>query len=137
MNNKLPKIKDLVGKPIQRDIAYQMRLFAKALSEDIKKDVIVEFGDYYDLYYKYGRGRSSATYRLTGKAINIPDTPNKNKVKAYCSSVNSYLQFPRDLRKPGTRCICDIVSTTNDKIGGFWRVIQGTVRKEGSDIVVA
>ena len=130
MNNKLPKIKDLIGQPIQRDEAYRMRLFSKALSEDIKKDVIVEFGDWYDLHRKYG-------YTSTGKSGSIPETPNKTKVKAYCASVSSFLQFPRDLRKPGTYCICDIVSTENDKIGGFWRVIQGTVRKEGSDLVVA
>lgn len=128
--NKLPKIKDLVGKPLQRDEAYRMRLFSKALSEDIKKDMIVEFGDWYDLHRKYG-------YGSLGDKHYVPETPNKKKVKAYCPAVGSYLQFPRQLRKPGTNCICDIVSTENDKIGGFWRVVQGTVRREGSDIVVA
>lgn len=137
MNNKLPKIKDLVGKPIQRDEAYRMRLFSKALSEDIKQDVIVEFGDYYDLQQKYGHGWSSASYRQSGKVVSIPETANKSKVKAYCRAVNSYLQFPRDLRRPGQHCICDIVSTENDKISGFWRFVPGTVRKEGSGIVVA
>jgi hypothetical protein len=128
MKEKLPKIKDLVGKPLHRDDAYAMRLFSKALSEDVKKDVIVEFGDWYDLQRSYG-------YGATGQCL--PTTPNKSKVKAYCRSVNSFLQFPRAMRRPGTRCVCDIVSTENDKISGFWRVIQGTVRKEGSDIVVA
>ena len=130
MNNKLPKIKDLVGKPLQRDEAYRMRLFSKALSEDIKKDVMVEFGDYYDLHRRRG-------YVTSGEYGHVPETPNKKKVKAFCPTVGSYLQFPRHLRKPGSHCICDIVSTENDKIGGFWRVVQGTVRKEGSDIVVA
>ena len=137
MSNKLPKVKDLIGKPLQRDEAYQMRLFERALSEDIKKDVVVMFGDYYELQrefggYQYGRGFGVASTRK-----NIPNTPNKSKVKAYCEAVNSYLQFPRDLRKPGTKCICDIVSTEHDKVNGFWRYIKGTVRKEGSDIVVA
>lgn len=130
---KTPKVKDLIGKPLRRDDAYQLRLFERALSEDIKKDVIVEFGNYYEL------SKSTRTGYVYGgyKARSIPNTPNRNKVKAYCETVNSYLQFPRDLRKPGTKCICDIVSTENDKINGFWRYIKGTVRKEGSDIVVA
>lgn len=130
MNNKLPKIKDLVGQPIQRDEAYRMRLFSKALSEDIKKDVMVEFGDYYDLTRRYG-------YSSPTGPGHVPETANKSKVKAYCRAVGSYLQFPKHLRTVGAYCICDIVSTESDKVGGFWRVVQGTVRKEGSDIVVA
>ena len=136
MKTKKPKkltVKDLIGKPLQRDDAYMMRVFDRALVEDIKKDVVVEFGDYYDLqrsypsYYGYGQK----------PGVTLPDTKNYSKVRAYCRAVNSYLQFPRAIRKPGDRYVCDIVSTENDKVGGFWRYIQGTVRKEGSDKVVA
>lgn len=130
---KKPTVKDLIGKPLQRDEAYLMRLFDRALVEDIKKDVVVEFGDYYTLAnrYNYNYGR---TY---GTSENVPDSKNMSKVKAYCRAVNSYLQFPREIRNPGDRYVCDIVSTENDKVGGFWRYIKGTVRKEGSDKVVA
>lgn len=130
MNNKLPKIKDLIGKPIQRDDAYKMRLFTRALSEDIKQDVVIEFGDWYDLNRRYG-------YSSSGMSGRVPEANNKKKVRAFCAAVNSYIQFPRELRKPGKQCICDISSTESDKVGGFWRFVPGTVRKEGSGIVVA
>jgi len=132
---KIKKVKDLIGKPFIRDDDYTMRIFDRALVEDVKKDVIVEFGDYYELYGRYGR-YSGIGQPLPG-CITIPDTPNKSKVKAYCKIVNSYLQFPRALRVVGTRCVADITSTTGDKIGGFYRFVPGTVRREGSNIVVA
>lgn len=125
-----PTIKSLIGKPIQRDSAYQARLFVKALDEEIKKDVVVEFGSYKTLSYKY-----NAT-RYDRPAFYVPVTQNKSKVKAYCHLVNSYLQFPRELRNPNKKYICDIVSTTEDKVTGFWRVIKGTIRAEGSEIII-
>lgn len=134
MKTKKPTLNDLIGKPINRDEAYMMRLFDKALSEDIKKDVIVEFGSFHNLAAKYGNAYYGA---YADEKKNIPPTANMSKVKAYCRIVNSYLQFPRELRKPGDRYLSDIVSTENDKVGGFWRVIKGTIRKEGSDKVVA
>ncbi len=127
---QIPKIKDLIGKPFVRDDEYQMRVFDRALTETVKQDVVVEFGNYYELYENYAARNSRGN-----KWYAIPDSPNKSKVKAYCHVVQSYLQFPRDLRKPGTRCICDITSTEGDKVGGFWRYVPGTVRKEGSNLI--
>ncbi len=127
---KVPSLKSLIGKPIQRDLNYQTRLFVKALDETILTDVVVEFGSYNALAYKHNATRYGRAQHF------VPLPANKSKVKAYCKFVNAYLQFPRSLRVPGTTCICDIISTNEDKISGFWRVIKGTIRKEGSAIVV-
>ena len=58
--------------------------------------------------------------------------------KAYCDKVGSHLQFPRSLRIPGAVFIADIIEVI-PKNGRerFYRAMPGSIRRSGSDEVVA
>lgn len=59
------------------------------------------------------------------------------KLKAYCETSDTYLQFPRDIRKAGAEFIADVVEVKNESVDNkYYRVMKGSIRKKGSDQVV-
>ena len=57
-----------------------------------------------------------------------------SKLKAYAVDLNSYLQFPRNLREPYAQYICDATeSQSNGKI--FYRAYKGTIRDLDGNVV--
>ena len=61
-----------------------------------------------------------------------------NKLKAWCEAINVYLQFPRNIRTPHAIFTADIVEVQNATVDQkYYRVMKGSIRKEGSDQVVA
>lgn len=60
------------------------------------------------------------------------------KLKAYCINSETYLQFPRDLRQMDARFVADVVEVKNESVDQkYYRVMKGSIRKEGSETVVA
>jgi len=60
------------------------------------------------------------------------------KLKAYCENTDTYLQFPRDIRQLDNRYIADVVEVKNESVEQkYYRVMKGSIRKEGSNEVVA
>ena len=60
------------------------------------------------------------------------------KLKAYCENSDTYLQFPRDIRELGAEFVADVVEVKNDTVDEkYYRVMKGSIRKEGSNTVVA
>lgn len=57
--------------------------------------------------------------------------------KAWCNRVGSYLQFPRDLRSNGAKYVADIIEVIPKNRAKFYRAMKGSIRKRGSDEVVA
>jgi hypothetical protein len=66
------------------------------------------------------------------------DLHNTNKLKAYCPQTNTYLQFPRALRDFNRqKFIADVVEVIRtDGVQKYYRVMKGSIRREGSDEVV-
>ena len=94
----------------ERSDEYEAKLFEKALCDEkhIIKDAKIRI--------VYGDG---------------------NKLKAYCEDTNTYLQFPRGLRKPRARFVADVVEVINDNVyQKYYRAMNGSIRREGSDEVV-
>lgn len=59
------------------------------------------------------------------------------KLKAYCGYTDTFLQFPRDLRKLDAEFVADIIEVKNDHVTDkYYRVQKGTIRKKGSNEVV-
>lgn len=59
-----------------------------------------------------------------------------SKLKAYCRDTSTYVQFPRDLRKPGQSFVADVVKMSN---GGqiFFRAYKGSIRRSKDGQVIA
>jgi len=54
---------------------------------------------------------------------------NKNKLRAYCEQVDSFLNFPNDLRKEGKEYITDIVEVPATATKStYYRAKHGTIR---------
>jgi hypothetical protein len=70
------------------------------------------------------------------------DPNNYNKLKAYCVESDTYLQFPRALRNKhsdyGKEFLADVVEVIReDGVQKYYRAMKGSIRKKGSDEVVA
>lgn len=60
------------------------------------------------------------------------------KLKAYCEDSDTYLQFPRDMRQIDNRYVADVVEVKNDKVSEkYYRVVKGSIRKQGSEDVIS
>lgn len=59
-----------------------------------------------------------------------------SKLKAYCRDTSTYVQFPRDLRKPGQSFVADVVKMSN---GGqiFYRAYRNSIRRSKDGQVIA
>jgi len=51
------------------------------------------------------------------------------KIKAYCPETKTYLQFPRDLRVPGTTLYADVVKAKQSTGTVFFRAYPGSIRR--------
>ena len=61
-----------------------------------------------------------------------------NHPKAYCEKTDTFLQFPRDLRDVGDVYIADVIEVQNKSVTTkYYRVMKGSIRRKGSDEVVA
>lgn len=55
------------------------------------------------------------------------------KLKAYCKETNTFLQFPRAIRKLGKKFIADIIkASTEGKV--FYRTYHGSIREYDNNI---
>jgi len=97
----------------ERTDKYMQKLFLEALDE---KNVI-----------------SDATITI------VPENGYGSKLKAYCSESKTYLQFPRNLRDfKGQRYIADVIQVIReDDVRPYYRVVKCSIRKFGSDEVIA
>lgn len=94
----------------ERTTEYEQKLFLEALCDDknVFKDVEVV------IRYDY----------------------HKNKLRAWCDKVQSYLQFPTKLRKEGYSYVADIVQVKGDKSRtDFYRAAKGGIRNRANDVV--
>jgi hypothetical protein len=57
-----------------------------------------------------------------------------NKLKAYSAELQSFLQFPRKLREPHTKFICDCTEAQNNG-RTFYRAYKGTIRDMDGEVV--
>ena len=57
--------------------------------------------------------------------------------KAWCDRVGSYLQFPRDLRSSNAVYVADVIEVIPKDRSKFYRAVKGSIRKYGSDQVIA
>lgn len=57
-----------------------------------------------------------------------------NKLKAYSHELKSYLQFPRKLREPYAKFICDCTEAQNNG-RTFYRAYKGTIRDMDGEVV--
>lgn len=60
---------------------------------------------------------------------------HRGKFKAYSPKLGCYLQFPRKLREPNMRFICDATESQNNG-RTFYRAYKGTIRDANSGDVV-
>ena len=51
------------------------------------------------------------------------------KIKAYCPQTQTYLQFPREIRKKYKRLVADIVKSANASGTPFFRAFKGSIRE--------
>ena len=51
------------------------------------------------------------------------------KIKAYCPETKTYLQFPRDLRREGTKLYADVVKAKQSSGTIFYRAYPGSIRR--------
>ena len=51
------------------------------------------------------------------------------KIKAYCPQTQTYLQFPRAIRKKYKRLVADIVKSSNASGTPFFRAFKGSIRE--------
>ena len=59
------------------------------------------------------------------------------KLKAYCEDSKTFLQFPRGIREYGQQFVADVYEVIrNDDVKKYYRVMNGSIRKSGSDEVV-
>lgn len=81
---------------------------------------------------------TNALFRNVIKDAEIQITSNKHggKYKAVCTNTNTYVQFPRDLRSPGTVYTADVIENSQEGKATFYSVVKGSIRKRGTDIVV-
>ena len=71
------------------------------------------------------------------KDANITIILRAGKLKAYCGETDTYLQFPRDLRKLDADFIADVIEVQNEHVTEkYYRVQKGTIRRRGSSEVV-
>lgn len=64
--------------------------------------------------------------------------PVNGKLKAYCEKTKTFLQFPRNIRTLDAEFIADIVEVIReDNIEKYYRVMKGSIRKKGSQEVIA
>ena len=62
---------------------------------------------------------------------------NKDKLRAWCPMSNTWLQFPNALRtKSGKNYTADVIEMKHEGRETFYRVVKGSIRNKGSDIVV-
>lgn len=52
-----------------------------------------------------------------------------SKLKAYCRDTNTYLQFPRDLRRAGKRFVADVIKVGDGSRTVFFRAVKGSIRE--------
>lgn len=98
----------------ERTEEYQQKLFEQALFDE--KKVIQD-----------------ATIIIT------PENGYGGKLKAYCIESDTYLQFPRNLRKHnGQKYIADVIEVIRDDgVRKYYRTVKGSIRKNGSNEVIA
>lgn len=60
-----------------------------------------------------------------------------HREKAYCEAVHKNCRFPKNLRFPGSRFIADVVEVKPDGAAIHYRAVKGTIRRKGSDEVIA
>ena len=54
------------------------------------------------------------------------------RLRAWCNEANSYIQFPKALRKEYVQYISDIVQVkAGEKHSSFYRAMKGTIRLRG------
>lgn len=94
----------------ERTDAYEQKLFEKALFDE--KNVIRDATVYIE-----------------------HDESNWNKLKAYCPDSKTYLQFPRALREYGAEFVADVVEVHSSG-RQFYRAMNGSIRRKGSDEIV-
>ena len=51
-----------------------------------------------------------------------------SKLKAYCKETDTYVQFPREIRKPGKKFIADVVKAQRGEDQIFYRAATGSIR---------
>lgn len=58
------------------------------------------------------------------------------KLKAYCGDTNTYVQFPKDIRKEGYTFVADVIKMSN---GGkvFFRAYKNSIRHSKDGEVIA
>jgi hypothetical protein len=60
------------------------------------------------------------------------------KLKAYCQETDTFLQFPRHLRAFGLKYTADVIEVINESVTNkYFRVVKNTIRKYGSEKVIA
>lgn len=98
----------------ERTEAYMQKLFEQALFDD--KNIIKD-----------------ATVTIQH------DHSNWNKLKAYCTETDTYLQFPRALRdNTQQRFHADVIEVIrSDNVTKYYRAMKGSIRKFGEDEVLA
>ena len=76
---------------------------------------------------------------LTDARITIqPEHGWTGKLKAYCHDSDTFLQFPRALREEGKEYTADVIEVIRDDgVRKYYRAMKGSIRRSGSDEVVA
>ena len=57
------------------------------------------------------------------------------KMKVYSPKLNCYLQFPKALRKPDAKFICDAAQSQKPDGKTFYRAYKGTIRDMQNNVV--
>jgi hypothetical protein len=52
-----------------------------------------------------------------------------SKLKAYCKETDTFLQFPRDIRKAGETFFADVVKASKSTGTVFYRAYPGSIRR--------
>ena len=58
-----------------------------------------------------------------------------SKMKAYSPKLGCYLQFPKALRKPNAKFICDAAQSQKPDGKTFYRAYKGTIRDRQNNVV--
>jgi len=66
---------------------------------------------------------------FTDVRIDIIRDYKKAKNRAWCSKVNSWVQFPNSLRKLNTTYFADIIEVPSKTRRTFYRVVKESIRK--------
>ena len=90
--------RDNALKEFERDDKYMTKIFLEALDNDVKLDAQIE---------------------IKGSGL---------KLRAWCVTTKTYLQFPTKLRKLQARYIGDVVKSKRKSGRPFYRVLRGSIR---------